>query len=190
MARSSGVPAASSPAAEKRMKATRRRDTAPELAIRSALHRAGLRYRVDKAPLPGVRRRADVVFAAARVAVYVDGCFWHGCPLHATWPKANAEFWRRKIEANRARDADTDAALAAAGWEVIRVWEHENPGEAAFRVRLAVEGRALCGGAKSRKLPGLGAGIHSLPTPRAVAAPCNNLRTNGATVCEPCGPGK
>src|SRR4051794_37054043 len=110
----------------RRMGATRRRDTPPELRLRSALHRAGLRFRVDVAPIAGMRSRADVVFARARVAIFVNGCFWHGCPLHATWPRNNAQWWRAKIEANQARDTRVDDALRASGWAVIRVWEHED----------------------------------------------------------------
>lgn len=120
------------------MRANRSRDTTPEKQIRSLLHRRGLRFRVDVSPIPGVRRRADVVFAKARVAVFVDGCFWHGCPEHATWPKANAAFWKEKIETNRRRDADTNAKFEAAGWMVIRVWEHEDPELAAERIERAV----------------------------------------------------
>src|SRR5262245_18000795 len=89
-------PRASSPSVAKRMRATRRRDTAGELALRSALHARGLRFRVDAA-LPLTRRRADILFRPWKLAVFVDGCFWHGCPEHATWPKANAEWWRAKI---------------------------------------------------------------------------------------------
>jgi DNA mismatch endonuclease (patch repair protein) len=84
------------------------------------------------------RRRADVIFPRVGVAVFVDGCFWHGCPEHASWPKANADWWREKIEANRARDRDTDRRLAEAGWTVVRVWEHEDPTTAADRVESAV----------------------------------------------------
>src|SRR4051812_39310510 len=123
----SPVPPASSPQVSARMRRTGRRDTKPEIALRSAAHAMKLRYFVDRAPLPELRRRADLVFPRAKVAVYVDGCFWHGCPLHATWPKANAEFWRQKIEANRSRDLDTNEHLAAAGWASFRVWEHEDP---------------------------------------------------------------
>jgi DNA mismatch endonuclease (patch repair protein) len=125
------------------MRSTRRRDTPSELALRSLLHRRGLRYRVDHPPIPGSRRRADLVFSRARVAVFVDGCFWHGCPDHASWPTANAEWWREKILANRRRDEDTDRTLADAGWHVIRVWEHESPTEAADRIQQAVAGQPI-----------------------------------------------
>jgi len=82
------------------------------------------------------------VFPGPRVAVFVDGCFWHGCPEHASWPKANAQWWRVKIEANRRRDRDTDERLTRAGWEVVRVWEHEDPGQAAGRIAVVVAARA------------------------------------------------
>ena len=133
-----GGPTPSSPEVTRRMRATKRRDTPAELALRSELHARGLRYRVDWSPVVGIRRRADVVFKEARVAVYVDGCFWHGCPQHATWPKSNAQWWRSKIEGNVARDRDTDALLEARGWAVIRVWEHDGILEAAERVVRAV----------------------------------------------------
>jgi len=120
------------------METTGRRDTVPEVALRSLLHRRGLRFRVDRAPLPGLRRRADIVFTKSRVAVFVDGCFWHGCPHHGTWPKANAEFWRSKIETNQRRDADTDRRLWEAGWTVVRFWEHDDPTWAASQVVEAV----------------------------------------------------
>src|SRR5262249_50613289 len=113
------------------MKAAGPRDTAAELALRAALDSSGLDYTTDQLLLPGLRRRGDIVFLPERVVVFVDGCFWHGCPLHGTWPKQNAEFWREKIETNRHRDADTDRRLEAAGWRVVRIWEHEDPGEAA-----------------------------------------------------------
>ena len=117
----------SSPAVSRRMQLQASRDTAPERTLRSARHRDGLRFRVHVRPIPGVRREADIVFPKARVAIFVDGCFWHGCPQHASWPKANADWWRQKIEANRRRDADTDERLRAAGWTVVRVWTHEDP---------------------------------------------------------------
>eukprot|EP01133_Synstelium_polycarpum_P019814 gene19814-23735_t len=109
------------------MSAQRRRDTKPEIALRRELHRRGLRYFVDRAPVKGVRRRADLVFPRRKVAVFVDGCFWHSCPQHATFPKNNAQWWTDKLAANVVRDRDTDARLAEQGWTVIRVWEHEDP---------------------------------------------------------------
>jgi DNA mismatch endonuclease, patch repair protein len=115
-----------------------RRDTKPELALRRELHRLGLRYRVDHAIIPGVRRRADVVFTRARVAVFVDGCFWHGCPDHGTKPKANAVWWAEKLAANQRRDRETNEKLCTAGWNVIRVWEHDNMRLAAERIRAQV----------------------------------------------------
>lgn len=126
------------PQTSARMRRQRRRDTVPEVALRRELHGRGVRYFVDRAPLKGIRRRADLVFPRRRVAVYVDGCFWHRCPQHATDPKNNAEWWAAKLAANVARDRNTDAALAAAGWTVVRIWEHENPAEAADRVQAAL----------------------------------------------------
>ncbi|MBF6087687.1 DNA mismatch endonuclease Vsr [Nocardia cyriacigeorgica] len=120
------------------MSRQRRAGTEPELALRRELHRRGLRYFVDRPPIRGQRRRADVIFPRLRVAVYVDGCFWHSCPEHATYPKNNAEWWAEKLAANVARDRATDAALAAAGWQVIRIWEHEDPVAAADRVAAAL----------------------------------------------------
>lgn len=114
-----------------------RRDTKPELALRRAVWRLGLRYRVDFAPIRG-RRRADLVFTRAKVAVYVDGCFWHSCPNHATTPKANRDWWTAKLELNVRRDRDTDQRLGEAGWTVVRVWEHEAPDDAAARIALIV----------------------------------------------------
>jgi DNA mismatch endonuclease (patch repair protein) len=126
-----GVPKASSPDALRRMKSQRTKDTAVELALRSALHRMGLRFRVHQRVSPNVRRTVDIAFPKARVAVFVDGCFWHGCPIHGTWPKANADWWREKIEGNRRRDRDTTARLGQAGWTVLRMWEHESVDAAA-----------------------------------------------------------
>lgn len=118
----------------KRMKAVRRHGTRPELELRSALHARGLRYRVDVAPFPGFRRRADVILRRAKIAVYVDGCFWHSCPQHATVPKSNREWWEEKLAANVARDRETDRDLEELGWEVVRVWEHEDMEAAAERI--------------------------------------------------------
>ncbi|MBH0119867.1 very short patch repair endonuclease [Rhodococcus sp. HM1] len=120
------------------MSRQRRRDTAPEVALRRELHRRGLRFFVDRAPLPGLRRRADLVFPRRHLAVYVDGCFWHRCPVHATDPKNNSEWWAAKLAGNVARDRDTDARLTAAGWTVVRIWEHEDPLTAADRVQNAL----------------------------------------------------
>jgi DNA mismatch endonuclease (patch repair protein) len=119
------------------MQVALRRDTGIELALRSAIHRRGLRFRVDW-PLPGTRRRADLAFVSARVIVFVDGCFWHGCPKHATWPKANAAWWRAKLETNKRRDRNTNARLRAGRWTVLRFWEHEDSDRAASRVVRAV----------------------------------------------------
>lgn len=123
------------------MQATRRRDTPAELALRRELHARGFRYRVDYPPLENIRRRADIVFTRAKVAVFVDGCFWHGCPEHGTWPKQNADWWREKIEANRRRDTDTDERLTVNGWLSIRVWAHEKPVDAAERIAGIVHAR-------------------------------------------------
>jgi DNA mismatch endonuclease (patch repair protein) len=123
------------------MRRTKRRDTRPELEVRRELHRRGLRFRVDRPVLRDRRRRADIVFGPARVVVLVHGCFWHGCPAHATWPAHNAGFWREKIETNRRRDADTAERLRHAGWHVIRVWEHEDVGKAADRIETIVRRR-------------------------------------------------
>ncbi|KXX57613.1 very short patch repair endonuclease [Rhodococcus sp. LB1] len=130
---------ATDPGTSARMRAQRRRDTAPELALRRELHRRGVRYYVDRAPVKGVRRRADLVFPRRKVAVYVDGCFWHSCPQHATFPKNNAQWWAEKLAGNVTRDRDTDARLTDAGWTVVRIWEHENPVVAADRVQEALD---------------------------------------------------
>jgi DNA mismatch endonuclease (patch repair protein) len=114
------------------------------MAVRRLLHARGLRYRVDAA-LPGMRRRADLVFGTARVAVFIDGCFWHSCPVHGTRPKNNAAWWAKKIETNRERDRDTDERLAAAGWVVVRIWEHEVPEDAAARIAESISHRQTRG---------------------------------------------
>ncbi|MBS1888245.1 MAG: very short patch repair endonuclease [Actinobacteria bacterium] len=128
----------SSVGVSERMSRVRRRDTAPELELRSELHRRGLRYRVDRRPMKGVPSRADLVFGPAKVAVYVDGCFWHSCPEHGTMPRANEAFWQDKLARNRERDATVNDLLAVAGWTVVRVWEHEGIADAADRVEAAV----------------------------------------------------
>ena len=132
----------SSEAVSARMQAQARKDTTPELALRSLLHRQGLRFRVHARPIASLRREADIVFRRARVAVFVNGCFWHGCEQHATWPKANARWWKEKIEANRRRDRETDAELDESGWLAIRIWEHDDPHVAAGIIAAAVEHRS------------------------------------------------
>jgi DNA mismatch endonuclease (patch repair protein) len=109
------------------MRANRRSDTGPEMALRRALHSRGYRYRKDyRLDLAaGARVRPDIAFTARRVAVFVDGCFWHACPEHGGKPAANTWYWGPKLQRNVERDRAADAALAAAGWEVVRIWEHE-----------------------------------------------------------------
>lgn len=124
-----------------RMSRQRRTGTDPEMAIRRLLHRAGLRYRVD-APLPGLpRRRADLLFTSIRLAVFIDGCFWHACPIHATAPKSNADWWRAKLTANVARDRDTDRQMNEMDWLVLRFWEHQDPVGVVATVATAVRER-------------------------------------------------
>lgn len=129
----------SSPGVSARMSRQTSKNTGAELAVRRLLHAAGLRYRVEY-PVPGMpRRRLDVAFPRAKVAVLIDGCFWHGCPQHATQPKANAEWWRSKLDRNMARDRETTEHLLAAGWTVLRFWEHTPAEEIAATVRAAVD---------------------------------------------------
>jgi DNA mismatch endonuclease (patch repair protein) len=116
------------------MQRQRRRDTSPEIALRYELHRRGLRYRVDVGVLPGSRKRHDVVFSRAKVVVEVRGCYWHACPKHSSQPKANAEWWRDKLARNVERDRETAAALNAAGWRLVIVWEHDDAVAAADRI--------------------------------------------------------
>ncbi|MBN8866049.1 MAG: very short patch repair endonuclease [Solirubrobacterales bacterium] len=121
------------------MRANRRADTKPEVAVRSALHRLGLRFRKHHPiRLPNRLVKPDVVFTRQKVAVFIDGCFWHGCPEHGTTPKANSDYWKPKLERNKARDREVDLGLAAAGWTVIRVWEHDDASMVAATVRSAV----------------------------------------------------
>lgn len=129
---------ASSEVVRKQMQANKSRDTRPELALRSRVHHLGLRYRVAARPLPSIRRTADLVFTRARVAVFLDGCFWHGCPDHYRPSQRNESFWREKIVQNHERDAETDRLLRQAGWTVVRVWEHENSELAANRIAEVV----------------------------------------------------
>ncbi len=132
---------ASSPGAARAMRANRGRDTSLELRVRGELHRRGLRYRVDLAPLAGLRSRADIVFTRRRIAVYLDGCFWHGCPTHGVTPKAHAEFWTQKLARNKQRDAETSRVLTEAGWAVLRFWEHEDTAAVVAAIESAVRQR-------------------------------------------------
>ena len=116
------------------MKAVRQRGTAAELALREALDALGLSYAMNEQPLSNLRRQADILFREEKIAVFVDGCFWHGCPIHGTQAKANAKFWADKIARNKERDRDTNQRLTEAGWAVVRIWEHEDPMEAAKRI--------------------------------------------------------
>lgn len=138
-----------SPARE-RMLRQATHNTRPEMALRRELHGRGLRYFVHRRPLPGVRREADLVFPGAKVAVFVDGCWWHGCPVHGGRAKTNASFWEEKIEGNRVRDVDTDERLTENGWMVVRIWEHEPASVAASVVEVAVTERLKSGRRKTR----------------------------------------
>jgi DNA mismatch endonuclease (patch repair protein) len=129
---------ASSAAVRRSMQGNRSRDTNPELALRRLLHARGLRYRVDTRPVQGLRRKADIVFTRQRVCVFVDGCFWHSCPDHATTPSTNRDYWVDKIERNVVRDRETDARLAEEGWTVLRFWEHDDVSVAADAVESVV----------------------------------------------------
>ena len=160
-----GVPAASAVHVRRRMQVTPRRDTPPELALRRALHQLGHRFWVDHALPFDRRKRADLLFPSARVAVFVDGCFWHGCPKHVTWPKSSAAWWRAKIEGNRVRDRRTNRALRRRGWAVVRVWEHQEVSVAAQRVATVL---AAAQRRKGHHPPGAPSGD-----------PCTSNRTSG-----------
>ena len=121
-----------------RMRRQAQRDTAPELALRRELHRRGFRYRIHRRPILELRREADVLFSRQKVAVFVDGCWWHGCPDHGTLPRTNTAWWQEKLDRNVSRDRETDRRLAAAGWQVVRIWEHEDSESAADRVAVVL----------------------------------------------------
>ncbi|WP_206307706.1 very short patch repair endonuclease [Streptomyces sp. A0958] len=129
----------SSPAVSARMSRQASRDTAPEVAVRKLLHASGYRYRLNERVPHMSRRTIDIAFTRAKVAVFLDGCFWHGCPEHATQPRSNAEWWRQKLDRNMARDAETTAHLVAEGWTVMRFWEHQAPAQVAEKVAEAVD---------------------------------------------------
>ena len=136
-----GVPRPSTPATHKRMMAQKREGTGCERRLRAAVFSLGLRYRLHVRPEASLRRVADLVFRRARVAVFVDGCFWHGCPTHSKPTKAHSEWWATKIEHNKNRDRETSALLSAQGWLVARVWEHTDPRAAARQVATLVRSR-------------------------------------------------
>ncbi|QQC89477.1 very short patch repair endonuclease [Streptomyces alfalfae] len=129
---------ASSAARRRNMQAIRSRDTKPEWLIRRLVHAQGLRYRVAAKPLPDLRRTADMVFRSTQVAVFIDGCYWHGCPEHYVPPKTNSGYWSDKVIRNVTRDRDTDQRLTEAGWLVLRFWEHEPAEKCAAEIAAAV----------------------------------------------------
>ncbi|WP_329288048.1 very short patch repair endonuclease [Streptomyces sp. NBC_01455] len=129
---------ASSAARRRNMQAIRSRDTKPERLVRSLLHAQGLRYRVAAKPLPGLRRTADIVFRPTKLAVFIDGCYWHGCPEHYVPPKTNPGYWSDKVARNMARDRNTDEQLKAAGWTVLRFWEHDPADDCAVKIATTV----------------------------------------------------
>ena len=125
------------------MAAVRSNNTSPELRVRYALHSLGVRYRLDQTIALGGRKvRPDLVFRGARVALFVDGCFWHGCETHCRMPSSNVGYWNSKIDRNRARDRSVDEILGQNGWTVMRIWEHEDPMVAALSLRRVLEVRA------------------------------------------------
>ena len=136
------APRPSSAAASAVMKGNRGRDTRPELLLRSAMHRIGLRFRKDHpVVVEGVRVRPDAVFGRAKVAVFLDGCLWHACATHGTVPRSNTDYWVAKFRRNVERDRRVDEALRGAGWKVVRVWEHEDPDDAASHIASVVRTR-------------------------------------------------
>jgi DNA mismatch endonuclease (patch repair protein) len=130
---------ASSDAARITMRANKRRDTRPELLVRRLLHARGLRYRVDLRVVRESRTRADIAFTRQRIAVFIDGCFWHSCPDHLHLPKANADYWVAKLARNVERDAEVTVLLRSLGWTVLRFWEHVPAEDAVTEIIAAVE---------------------------------------------------
>lgn len=136
-----GVPGASSESVSRRMRNTRQRDTPMEISVRTLLQEHHLRFEVDRSIAGVTRARPDVLFPAERVAVFLDGCFWHSCPEHGTTPHANRQWWIEKLAANVERDRRHDQELTAAGWLVLRFWEHEAPEFVAEEIERRVRGR-------------------------------------------------
>ena len=173
---------ASTDGVRRSMLANRRSDTKPELALRRELHCRGLRFRKDhRIELADRSVRADIVFTRCRVAVFVDGCFWHRCPIHATDPKANADYWIPKLERNAARDKAITKALLNEGWTVVRIWEHEGVESAADRVCEAVTSATQCqqpSGQRGSATAPAHARHSSLPPPRR---PASNAGTGSSS---------
>ncbi|MDG4763619.1 very short patch repair endonuclease [Solwaraspora sp. WMMD406] len=134
-------PPASSAGVSDRMRKQKSFDTELELSLRRKLYQRGLRYRVHSQAVPGTRRTIDIAFLSAKVAVFLDGCFWHGCPIHGTSPKANSKWWADKISENQRRDVDTNRRMENAGWLVVRVWGHQDLERAAAEVERIVRER-------------------------------------------------
>ncbi|QNE45870.1 DNA mismatch endonuclease Vsr [Glaciihabitans sp. INWT7] len=132
---------ATSATARKVMQGNRGRDTKPELAVRRLVHARGMRYRVNARVEPDIRRSADMLFTRKRIAVFIDGCYWHGCPAHFVLPKAHPDYWEAKIAGNRKRDAETNSLLELRGWTILRFWSHESPICVADKVEAAVRDR-------------------------------------------------
>jgi DNA mismatch endonuclease (patch repair protein) len=147
---------ATTPAVRKVMQGNRSRDTQPELAVRRILHAKGLRYRVARPPIPGLRRTADVLFTRVKVAVFIDGCFWHGCPTHYRAPRSNNQYWEAKLGRNRRRDAEISETLRETGWTELRFWSHEDPIEVAERIHQAICAAKNDSREAHRKQPGPG----------------------------------
>ncbi|WP_090040365.1 MULTISPECIES: very short patch repair endonuclease [unclassified Leifsonia] len=135
------VPWASSAAVRKVMQGNRSRDTKAEIAVRRLVHAKGLRYRVSAKPEADLRRSADLIFRSVKVVVFIDGCYWHGCPEHFKSPQTNAAYWSSKVGRNRLRDVETTRILEERGWLVMRFWEHEEPQLVADRIGNVVQQR-------------------------------------------------
>lgn len=133
------------------MQGNQARDTRPEIRVRSALHRSGLRFRKHARPVPELRCQADVVFPREKIAVFIDGCFWHGCPEHANVPHDSNGYWVAKLGRNIERDLRNNKALAVAGWLVLRYWEHEDASKVAVEVRAAILAQRAAGHSPSKR---------------------------------------
>lgn len=144
-------PPASSPAVRAVMQGNCAQDTRPEQEVRSALHHLGLRFRKHAQPLKGLRCQADAIFRCEKIAVFVDGCFWHGCPEHGRVPSDRNGYWAAKLGRNMERDQRNNLALASAGWLVLRFWEHSDPAQVALEVQAAVSHRRAQAAASSRR---------------------------------------